>query len=386
MPKYAHAVDSLVFSGAGVLSVQNMVALLALQHALRPGQVRRYASASGGCILAYAHAVLLNCTAVGLPFDAAYVAIAKQCSKLMSAMVETGPDPHQMLRIKTHGGMFEVMDFFADMFVELASILVRAVPESQAHVRDGHITLADFCRVCGGISFCVVWTHVGTCKPTYVSEKTHPTLSVFEAMAVSMCHEVVFCPAKVDGHYYVDGGICNNLPMCAVDAHPGMPNPNALGVTATYADEGVPFDPRRHPPDDDAMASAFLPLGYVTLLRKVISSRARHSPTQHTRIDERSVLTMEYDDALKNASEEVHALLYTQWSTVKFMHEYVRVREQLYEMYDDLPGKAGWNHQQRDEETIRMVCAALRSEIREIKAGSTKLAQWTGSKRWHLRL
>lgn len=353
--------------------------------------MRRYASASGGCILAYAHAVLLNCTGVALPFATAYVAIAKQWSKLMSAAVETAPDPRQLVRIKTHGGMFEVMDFFAEMFAELASILLRAVPESHAHVRDRHITLADFCRICGGISFCVVWTHIGTCKPTYVNEKTHPNLSVFEAMAVSMCHEVVFCPAKVDGHYYVDGGICNNLPMCAVDDRPGVPNPNALGVTAAYADEGVPFDPTRHPPDDDATTSAFLPLGYVTLLRKVISSRARHSPTQHTRIGERSVLVMKYDDALKNASEEAHALLQTQWSTAKFVREYVRAREQLHEMYDDLPGDIGWNHQRRDEETIHMVCAAMRSEGRDIdfvKAGSTnlKLAQWTGSKQWPLRL
>jgi predicted acylesterase/phospholipase RssA len=48
----------------------------------------------------------------------------------------------------------------------------------------------------------------------YFEYEHYPDMSVIEALCISMCFPLLFTPRIIDGEYYVDSGVYNNLPVC----------------------------------------------------------------------------------------------------------------------------------------------------------------------------
>jgi predicted patatin/cPLA2 family phospholipase len=64
----------------------------------------------------------------------------------------------------------------------------------------------------GKVFICTAYCITGTKHKVYFSHKTHPTMSVLDAIMLSMSIPVVFSKSEYKGDVYIDGGIFDRLP------------------------------------------------------------------------------------------------------------------------------------------------------------------------------
>ena len=60
--------------------------------------------------------------------------------------------------------------------------------------------------------FVCVTTNLSRQQVVYLTGKSHPALSVVDAVYMSACIPFVFVPVELDGEMFVDGGFCDNIP------------------------------------------------------------------------------------------------------------------------------------------------------------------------------
>tara|TARA_A100001037_G_scaffold276656_1_gene276099 strand:- start:1515 stop:2345 length:831 start_codon:yes stop_codon:yes gene_type:complete len=63
------------------------------------------------------------------------------------------------------------------------------------------------------IKFVVKVYNLSLHKNEYLSYKNNPKMSVIDAIQISTCVPIIFKPIKYNNHYYIDGGITNNIPF-----------------------------------------------------------------------------------------------------------------------------------------------------------------------------
>ena len=82
---------------------------------------------------------------------------------------------------------------------------------------DGMITLGEV-HSRFGRRLVIITTEIDTCKERQLTPETNPDLPLAVAVRMSMGVPVLMEPYKLDGHYYVDGGLMNDFPLDAVPA------------------------------------------------------------------------------------------------------------------------------------------------------------------------
>lgn len=94
--------------------------------------------------------------------------------------------------------------------------------------RDGidDITFIEFSKKYG-INLYMSLTNIYTCKNDIFSIDTTPDVSVFKACSASIAIPLLYQPVKINGYYYLDGGLTNNLP---IDIFKDVPRENILAV------------------------------------------------------------------------------------------------------------------------------------------------------------
>ena len=58
--------------------------------------------------------------------------------------------------------------------------------------------------------------NISRSKPVFFSVDTHPDHDVVDAITASCCVPLIFSPMVIDGDFYVDAGITDNLPLSAI--------------------------------------------------------------------------------------------------------------------------------------------------------------------------
>lgn len=94
--------------------------------------------------------------------------------------------------------------------------------------RDGieDITFIEYSKKYG-INLYMSLTNIYTCKNEIFSIDTTPNVSVFKACSASIAIPLLYQPVKINGYYYLDGGLSNNLP---IDVFKDVPRENILAV------------------------------------------------------------------------------------------------------------------------------------------------------------
>jgi predicted acylesterase/phospholipase RssA len=94
--------------------------------------------------------------------------------------------------------------------------------------RDGidDITFIEFSKKYG-VNLYMSATNIYTCKNEIFSIDTTPNLSVFKACSASIAIPLLYQPVKIDGYYYLDGGLTNNFP---IEVFKDVPRENILAV------------------------------------------------------------------------------------------------------------------------------------------------------------
>ena len=63
------------------------------------------------------------------------------------------------------------------------------------------------------IDFIVKVVNISQCKIVYMNHKTHPDFPISLAARMATCIPFLFQPIKYNKDYYIDGGLCGNLPL-----------------------------------------------------------------------------------------------------------------------------------------------------------------------------
>lgn len=94
--------------------------------------------------------------------------------------------------------------------------------------RDGinDISFIEFSKKYG-INLYMSLTNIYTAKNEIFSVDTTPDVSVFKACSASIAIPLLYQPVKINGYYYLDGGLTNNLP---IDIFNDVPRENILAV------------------------------------------------------------------------------------------------------------------------------------------------------------
>lgn len=74
------------------------------------------------------------------------------------------------------------------------------------------ITLREFVQKTG-VNVVICAANIGTRKPVYFSTDTTPDVCLYDAVQASMSLPVLMKPVKINDELYVDGGICDNIPI-----------------------------------------------------------------------------------------------------------------------------------------------------------------------------
>lgn len=94
--------------------------------------------------------------------------------------------------------------------------------------RDGidDITFIEYSKKYG-VNLYMSLTNIYTCKNEIFSIDTTPNVSVFKACSASIAIPLLYQPVKINGYYYLDGGLTNNFP---IEIFKDVPRENILGV------------------------------------------------------------------------------------------------------------------------------------------------------------
>lgn len=79
-------------------------------------------------------------------------------------------------------------------------------------ITDSLLTFRDLAKKTG-INTIVCSSNMHTRKPVYFSTDTTPDVSIYDALRASMAIPIIIEPVRISGELYVDGAICDNMPV-----------------------------------------------------------------------------------------------------------------------------------------------------------------------------
>ena len=168
--------------------------------------------------------------------------------------------------------------FYKSGFV--SSYIYMEVIKEYIKDRDGidDITFIEFSKKYGVNLFMSV-TNIYTCKNEIFSVDTTPNVSVFKACSASICIPLLYQPVKINGYYYLDGGLTNNFP---IDIFKDVPRENILAVAI---DKNKNVDPDS-PIEKNTKISLLIVIQQVFLLLNI----TRHKSVLLNKIDDKCSL------------------------------------------------------------------------------------------------
>ena len=110
----------------------------------------------------------------------------------------------------------------------VSSYIYMEVIKEYIKERDGidDITFIEFSKKYG-VNLYMSLTNIYTCKNEIFSVDTTPNVSVFKACSASIAIPLLYQPVKIEGYYYLDGGLTNNFP---IEVFKEVPRENILAV------------------------------------------------------------------------------------------------------------------------------------------------------------
>lgn len=110
----------------------------------------------------------------------------------------------------------------------ISSYIYMEVIKEYIKERDGvdDISFIEFSKKYG-VNLYMSLTNIYTCKNEIFSVDTTPNVSVFKACSASIAIPFLYQPVKIDGYYYLDGALTNNLP---IEVFKEVPRENILAV------------------------------------------------------------------------------------------------------------------------------------------------------------
>ena len=79
-------------------------------------------------------------------------------------------------------------------------------------ITDPVLTFRDLAKKTG-INTIICSSNIHTRKPVYFSTDTTPDVSIYDALRASMSVPIIMEPVHISGELYVDGAVCDNMPV-----------------------------------------------------------------------------------------------------------------------------------------------------------------------------
>lgn len=209
-----------VFGDSYIPAISYVGAVIQAERLGLMAQVRNYAGAGGGAVIA----ALL---AAGIPLVRVGEIVARAD---FAGMMHVGRFPGR--KFAATGGMVSGKRFVRDFRLALRMAIV-----------DDRITMRGLHEKTGG-RLVIVAVNMSTTTPVYIDYRTHPDLPLWEAVRMAVGIPAVVRPHKYAGDYYMDAGMIAGLPMNAFHhndaAHPI--NQRTIGFLAVC--DGISDKPR----------------------------------------------------------------------------------------------------------------------------------------------
>lgn len=101
--------------------------------------------------------------------------------------------------------------------------------------KEDTITIRDFVKKTG-VNVIICAANVQRQKPVYFSTDTTPDVCLYDALQASMSLPVLMKPVRIQGELYVDGGVCDNIPIS------GFPKSGQQRTLVAKCAQSVPKD------------------------------------------------------------------------------------------------------------------------------------------------
>jgi len=192
--------------------------------------------------------------------------------------------------------------------------------------RDGidDITFLEFSKKYG-VNLYMSLTNIYTCSNEIFSVENTPDVSVFTACAASIAIPLLFEPVKINGYYYLDGGLGNNLPLDVFDEIPRE------SILAIVIDKNKDLDPN-YTVEKNTKISLLIVIQQVFLLLNI----SRYKDTLLNRIDDECTMIitnsplegwMKFNVGIKGikvalTEEDIHNMIFIGFDNAfKYMNE-----------------------------------------------------------------
>jgi predicted acylesterase/phospholipase RssA len=146
--------------------------------------------------------------------------------------------------------------------------------------------------------------NVSRSKPVFFSVDTHPDQDVIDAITASCCVPLIFSPVIIDGEFYVDAGITDNLPLSAISKD-GLPH-------QTLAIDTIPenlYDERRDIKD----ITGFLKATLQTVLLECNNRRTNTIPEcDHIHLNSGGNMSMHMESFIGKTDQRTMDMLYNE--------------------------------------------------------------------------
>ena len=103
--------------------------------------------------------------------------------------------------------LFSDYGFYENDFIQT---MIEQVLEKKAYSKN--LTFQELYEITN-IDFVVKVVNITQSKIVYMNYKTHPNFPISKATRIATCIPFLFQPIEINGEYYIDGGLCGNLPL-----------------------------------------------------------------------------------------------------------------------------------------------------------------------------
>jgi len=162
---------------------------------------------------------------------------------LIGAYYISGVSPQNLLKNLIKKDLLKTLDYKFDKFIDDKCILdytvLNELLEELWTIYPETITFLDFYNSTG-VYYAITATNITKNKYETFDYKKHPNVKLKDALIASMCLPFLFKPIKINGDYYIDGGVKEYL------GSPIINNP-ILGFSITSCYEEYDYSNDLHP-------------------------------------------------------------------------------------------------------------------------------------------
>ncbi|HYH98388.1 patatin-like phospholipase family protein [Hyalangium sp.] len=221
------AIKNLVFQGGGVKGIAYVGALQVLQAQDLLRSVRNVAGTSAGAITA-------ALVAVGATAEEMHSILGS--TDFASFMDGRGGFIGDTVRLVQHYGIYKGDEFEQWCRHQIGNLTARSTGKAQPDLTFGQLCVLANQQPEKFRELFVVTTNLTRQTPEVFSAQTHPDVTLWQAVRMSMSIPLFFEAYHFKGEVYVDGGISWNYP---IDLFDGLMRQPVIGKPAVSAETGV---------------------------------------------------------------------------------------------------------------------------------------------------